>query len=234
MSQQALDLRRSIQIVRGQKLLAGAVVVLGVLGGAAFAVLKLPMLASTALVAFPATSQQAAITTSGSHPYTATQVVVAGSYQVLLNALPHVRPAMSLDQLRHDVQVGSPSSDIISITGDGRSAADAEAVANAVADSYVKYVRSSQSAVGQVQAQVLQSASNAAGPSPIARMIIFAVLGGLAGALIGVIVALAIGRNDRRLRERDEIANSIGIPASRRSRLLIPKRRGLDEASGGL
>ena len=76
----------------------------------------------------------------------------------------------------------------------------------------LSYVRSSQSAVGQVQAQVLQSASNAAGPSPIARMIIFAVLGGLAGALIGVIVALAIGRNDRRLRERDEIANSIGIP----------------------
>ena len=30
--------------------------------------------------------------------------------------------------------------------------------------------------------------------------------------LIGVIVALAIGRTDRRLRERDEIANSIGVP----------------------
>jgi hypothetical protein len=43
-------------------------------------------------------------------------------------------------------------------------------------------------------------------------MIIFAVLGGLAGALIGLIVALALGRNDRRLRERDEIAKSIGIP----------------------
>ncbi len=212
MSQQALDLRRSIQIVRRHKLLAGAVVVLGVLGGAAFAVLKPPMLASTALVAFPASSQQAAIATTGSDPYTATQVVVAGSYQVLLNALPHVRPVMSLDELRHDVQVASPSSDIISITGDGKSAADAEAVANAVADSYVKYVSSSQSAVGRVPAQVLQSASNAAGPSPIARTIIFAVLGGLAGALIGVIVALAIGRNDRRLRERDEIANSIGIP----------------------
>ena len=34
----------------------------------------------------------------------------------------------------------------------------------------------------------------------------------LAGALIGIIVALAIDRNDRRLRERDEIAKSIGIP----------------------
>ena len=34
----------------------------------------------------------------------------------------------------------------------------------------------------------------------------------LAGALVGVILSLAIGRKDRRLRERDEIASSIGIP----------------------
>ena len=57
-----------------------------------------------------------------------------------------------------------------------------------------------------------QSASIATGPAPIERTIIYALLGGLVGALIGVIVALAIGRNDRRLRQRDEIANSIGIP----------------------
>ena len=38
------------------------------------------------------------------------------------------------------------------------------------------------------------------------------LLGGVAGALIGVIVALAISRGDRRLRERDEIANSVGLP----------------------
>ena len=30
--------------------------------------------------------------------------------------------------------------------------------------------------------------------------------------LIGVVIALAISRSDRRLRERDEIANSIGVP----------------------
>ena len=43
-------------------------------------------------------------------------------------------------------------------------------------------------------------------------MIIYALIGALVGALIGVIVSLAIGRSDRRLRARDEIANSIGIP----------------------
>jgi hypothetical protein len=38
------------------------------------------------------------------------------------------------------------------------------------------------------------------------------VIGAISGALIGAILALAITRADRRLRERDEIANSIGIP----------------------
>lgn len=34
----------------------------------------------------------------------------------------------------------------------------------------------------------------------------------MAGLLIGAIVALAVSRGDRRLRERDEIANAIGVP----------------------
>ena len=38
------------------------------------------------------------------------------------------------------------------------------------------------------------------------------MIGAIAGTLIGIIVALATRRNDRALRERDEIANSIGVP----------------------
>ena len=213
MSQQALDLRRSSQIVRRHKILVGVVVALGILGGAAYAVLKPPMLTSTALIALPASaSAQPAANTSGIDPFTATQEVVAGSYQVLMRALPDVRPAMSLSELRRNVQVGSPSPDIISVTANGKNAADAEATADAVANSYIHYVTSSGSAVGRIQAQLLQSANGATGPAPLNRAIIYALVCGLAGLLIGVIVALAIGRNDRRLRERDEIANSIGIP----------------------
>jgi hypothetical protein len=119
---------------------------------------------------------------------------------------------MSLNELRLGVQVASPATDIIAVSAKGKNAADAEATANAVANSYIRLVSSSHSAVGRVQAQLLQSASPATGPEPIERTIVFALLGGLAGALIGIIVALAIGRNDRRLRERDEIANSIGVP----------------------
>jgi hypothetical protein len=38
------------------------------------------------------------------------------------------------------------------------------------------------------------------------------LIGVIAGALIGIIVALAVRRNERALRERDQIANSIGVP----------------------
>ena len=215
MSQQALDLRRSMQIVRRHKLLVGIVLAVGIAGGAAYAVYKPPMLTSTALVALqePVSSQQANGTnTSGTDTFTATQEIVAGSYPVLLDALPNVRPSMSLNDLRHNIQVGSPSSDIISVAAKGKNAADAEATATALANSYIDYVSSSRSAVGRVQAQLLQSANVATGQAPIEQTIVYALLGGLGGALIGIIEALAFGRNDRRVRQRDEIANSIGIP----------------------
>jgi len=43
-------------------------------------------------------------------------------------------------------------------------------------------------------------------------MIVTGGLGVLAGMLIGVIVALAMSRTDRRLLQRDQIANAIGVP----------------------
>jgi capsular polysaccharide biosynthesis protein len=133
-------------------------------------------------------------TAGGTDTFTATQEVVAGSYPVLLDALPNVRPAMSFDALRHDVHVGSPSSDLISVTAKGKNAADAEATANAVANSYISYVSSPRSAVGRIQAQLLESASVATGSAPIERTIVYALLGGLAGALTGVIAAVVSRR----------------------------------------
>ncbi len=224
MSQQALDLRTSMQIVRQHKVLMGIFVALGILGGVAFAVLKPPMLSSTALIALPAAdSIQPANTNGGStttttsggsstDPFTAEQVVVAGSYPVLRGALPDVRPATSLVELRRDIQVGSTAPDLVSVTATGKTAAGAEATANAVAESYIRYVGSPHSAVGRIKAQLLAQASSATGPSRIERLIIYALLGALAGFVIGVILSLAVGRRDRRLRQRDEIANSVGIP----------------------
>ena len=53
MSQQALDLRRSTQILRRRKVLVVILVTLGILGGGAYAVLTPPSSTSTALVALP-------------------------------------------------------------------------------------------------------------------------------------------------------------------------------------
>ncbi len=213
MSQQGLDLRRSVQILWRRKILVGVVVALGIVAGAAYAKLNPPMLTSTALVVLPQNAQSAQAAANGTlDPYTATQEVIAGSTKVLTDALPDVRPPVPLTELRREIQIGSLTSYVISISAKGAVAADAEATANAVANSYISYISSKNSPVGRVPANLLQPATSAVGLAPLEALIIDAVIGAFSGALIGAIIALAISRTDRRLRERDEIANSIGIP----------------------
>ena len=103
MSQETLDLRRSIQIIRRHKLLMGIMVALGILAGGAYAVLKPSMVTSTALVLLDQSSQAAqagaaAAGNGGANPWTATQLVIAQSNPVLSGALPHLRPVMSIDR----------------------------------------------------------------------------------------------------------------------------------------
>jgi capsular polysaccharide biosynthesis protein len=217
MSEHALDLRGSFQIVRRHRKLFGVIVALGILIGAAYAVLKPPMLSSTALIVLPqaqAQNGQAATSSNGvtTGPDIATQVVIASSVPVLSLALPHVSPAMPLQTLESRVQVTSLAGSIISISATGKTAAEAEATANAVANAYVAYVSVPSSPAGQVQAKILESATNATGSKLPERIVIFGLLGALAGALVGFVICLAISRSDRRLIERDAIANSIGAP----------------------
>ena len=213
MSQQAMDLRRAIQIVWRRKILVGVIVVLGIVAGCGYAKLNPPMLTSTALVVLPQNAQSAQATANGGlDQYTATQVVIAGGTEVLTGALPDVRPHVSLAELRREVVIGSLTSYVISISVKGAVAADAETTANAVANSYIRYIDSANSPVGRLPAHLLQKATSAAGLAPLEVLIIYGLIGAISGAAIGAIIALAIGRADRRLRERDEIANSIGVP----------------------
>lgn len=200
MSAQTLDLKRSVRIVLRHKILVGVAAGLGLLGGVAYAVLRPPMVTSQALVVLPPSVNGF------------TQVVVADSDPVLAAALPSVDRGMSLDGLRSRVQVKRVTSNILSVNAQGRTAAQAENAANAVTASYLAYIGSAHSPVGQVQARVLERASSATGKSLAGRVVDTAGPGVLAGALIGVLIALALGRNDRRLRERDQIADSLGIP----------------------
>ena len=221
MSEQALNVRRPVQIVRRHRILVAIVTALGLLMGVAYSVLTPPMLTSTALVVLPEVVQGAAstgpdsgstTTTTGPDSYMAAQVVIASSDPVLSGALPSVSPAMSLDALRSKVKVTSPAVGILSVSANGRTAAQAEATANAAAKSYTAHVSSASAPAGRVLARILDPATVATGRGPLERLLIEAVIGAVFGALIGIIAALAISRSDRRLRECDEIAASIGVP----------------------
>jgi capsular polysaccharide biosynthesis protein len=220
MSEQALNLRRSVQIVRRRKILVGLVTVAGLAIGSAYAVLYPPVRTSTAQVVLPQAVQSALSPannatgngSAGPQSYMATQVVVATSNPVLTAALPQVSPATSLQTLRRKVNVTSPTIGILSISANGRTAAQAEATANAIAASYISYVGSASSTVGVVSAHELNAATTSTGEAPAVNDAIFALIGLIVGAVIGISVALLVSRADRRLRARDEIANSIGRP----------------------
>jgi len=212
MSEQVLDLRRSI---RRHKVLIGILLVLGLLAGAGYSVHRPPMLTSTALVVLPAAvpaQTEGTLASPGTDAYMLTQTVIATSNPVLSGALPHVSPAMSLETLRREIQAKSVTDSILSISATARTAMQAEATVNAVAYSYTAYVGSGRLPGGRVPASVLQPATNATGVRPMEQLIIEALIGGIGGAVIGILVALAISRTGRRLTERDEIAASVGIP----------------------
>jgi capsular polysaccharide biosynthesis protein len=214
MSDQALDRRKSTQVIRRHRFLVGIVAALGLLAGAAAAFVTRPMLTSTALVVLPGLpgASQSAPATDTPGGDIATQVVIARSDPVLTRALPHISSPMSVETLRNEVVVSSQTSNILAISATSRTAAAAETTANAVAKSYIRYITSPSSPTGQVSANMLQPAVTATGTSRAKQVAVYALIGAMLGALIGIITASIRSRSDRRLKGLDEIANSIGIP----------------------
>lgn len=198
---QETSLRRSMQVVRRQKILVGSIIAVGLLGGGAYATFNPPKLSSQALVVLPAAGQTMP-----------TEVVIAGSDPVLSATLRHIGPGTSLQALRSEVNIHGLTSSVMAITATGKNAQEAEATANAVANSYLAYLSSPKSPVGHVPAQLLQSATTASGTTAAKQAILFALLGSVVGLIVGCTAALVRGRGDRRLRQRDEIANAIGVP----------------------
>jgi uncharacterized protein involved in exopolysaccharide biosynthesis len=168
---------------RRHKILLGVFVLLGLLAGAGYAVLKPPMLTSTALVALPSNTHNMA-----------TQAVIADSDPVLASSLHGIHPAVPLPTLHNRIQTKSLSPTILSVTAQGKTAAAAEGAANAVATSYVAYVSNNMSAAPTVPARIFQPAINATGPSLIDHLLLMGWIGALAGLLIGAIVAPAVSR----------------------------------------
>lgn len=201
MSEQSTDLRSLFQILRRHRLLVAAALLLGCLAGGAYGVEKPPMLTSSALVVLPNSIRSIG-----------TQLVIADSDPVLTGALREIGSAMPLQTLQSRVHVTRlPGSSILSVTAQGTTARQAERTANAVANSYIAYVGSASAPTGQVQARVVEPAASATGTALPIHVAVIALLGALAGALVGAGIALAISRRDRRLRDRDDIADAIGV-----------------------
>jgi capsular polysaccharide biosynthesis protein len=168
---------------RRHKILLGAFVLLGLLAGAGYAVLKPPMFTSTALVELSASTDDMP-----------SQAVIADSNAVLAPAQQSIHPAVPLSVLRNRIQAKGVTSNILSVTAQGKTAPEAEGVANAVATSYVAYLSSSAGIAMVWPARVLEPAKSATGPSQIGNLLPMGWIGVLAGLLIGAIVALAVGR----------------------------------------
>ncbi len=166
---------------RRRKILLGVFVLLGLLAGVGYAVLKPPVLTSTAwIVLAPSTHDMAA------------QAVIADSDPVLTVALRSIHPAVPLPTLHNRIQTKRVTSQLLSVTAHGGTAAEAVGAANAVANSYVAYV--GESPTGSVEARVLVPAVGTTGPSLIGSLLRMGGIGALAGLLIGAIVALAVSR----------------------------------------
>jgi hypothetical protein len=202
MSQQPMSLRRAFELIRRNKAVVGGAVGLGLVIGAAVGSINPPQLSSSALVVLPNTKIPSE-----------TMVLLATSDPVLSSARPNIDPAPAgIVTLRQEVSAASSSQNIISINAKGGTASTAESAADAVANSFVGFLHSSQSPIGQVNAHVLQPATTASGPNPLVHRLVYGLVGAIIGLIVGLIAAIARGRGDRRLRTRDDIANAIGVP----------------------
>jgi hypothetical protein len=199
MGGQALDLRRSAQIVWRLRALVGTLVALGVLAGACYSAFTPAVYLSSAFVSLSPTVR------------IASQAAVATGAPVLSATLSRARLDLTLSALHGRVQAGRAGTALMAVTADGESPAQAIRIANAVADGYVAYVSSPNALVGTVPAQIFRPATSALGTPLRLRLFYAAGAGAASGALTGLIAALAVGRNDRRLRWRDELADATGV-----------------------
>ena len=170
MSQSAPDLQSSRQLFRRYGILVGAAVAASLLAGVVTAAFSPAMVTSTALVALPVTT----LTTT-------TAVAIADSDPVLVGALPRLSPGTSLATVHGEVQVRSLTPYVLSVSARADTVAQAEATANAVAESYIGYAGAAGSPAGHVPAVMLQPAMSASGAAQLMRLLVGAMLGVASG-----------------------------------------------------
>jgi capsular polysaccharide biosynthesis protein len=197
---QALDLAKTATIVWQHKTLAAALITLGLVGNIGYTLARPEVYSSSAFVVLPPSVNLSS------------QAVVATSVPVLSNVLRTAHLGLSLSALQDRVRAAATNGPKISVTAEGQTAQQAEQTANAVTRSYLTYVTSPRNPDGQQAAELLQPAQSTIAKPRTTRLYQAAGFGILEGALVALIAILGIWRGDRRLRTRDAIADSIGVP----------------------
>jgi hypothetical protein len=177
MSQDAPDLFRFAQIIERYKALVGLTALLGALAGIVFATLHPAGSTSKALVVYAAPSCPAAGAICGGPMFS-----------------PTYAQAGVLKELPSGVQIKVVSGNILSISATAGTAAQAEALADSAADSYIAYVGSLSYLGEQPSAQILEPAMVATGAATPKQLLRDGLLGAIFGALVGVLAALAGSR----------------------------------------
>jgi capsular polysaccharide biosynthesis protein len=206
MRQPALDLRASRAVLRRRWIWIALLVVLGVCGGLCYAIADRPEPRAAVQVQLPDRTLSGAdlITTD-----TKTLESVATYSGVLTPAAASVTPPIAVDQLERLVSATIQGDNILRIEVRAASANQAVGLATAVAGQYRKYVAHS---LVDGPTKQLGSATIIPPPSRTARIGEFALIGLLAGLLLGAVAFLAQSRQAHRLRRRDEIADAMGVP----------------------
>lgn len=200
MSGQTLNLTRAARIMRRHMILIGACALLGLAANTVHTMVQPQVFTSSALVVLAPSVNLG------------TQAVVVDSVPVVVDAMRRADLGLSLEALQTRVHARRASAQMLAISVQGDTPSWARTAANAVSNAYVAYVTSTRNPVGRQPAQVFVAAAPATVKPLSTRLLEAAGLGFLIGLLVGVITALAIGRNDRRLRQRDAIADSMGVP----------------------
>jgi len=188
MRRQAPHVRRASAVLRRHGILISIAAAVSMIAGAATAASGPLTVTSTATVLLAPAS-----------PGAASAAVIAGSDPVLAGALPRLSPAMSLPALRGGVRVKSITARVLLVSARAGTASQAEATANAVAESYIGYVSSASSPAGRVPARMLDSATSATRTGAGLRLLAGVLLGLVSGLLTGMVASFASSQMTRGL-----------------------------------
>lgn len=148
MSEQALDLRSAIAVVRRRARFVVAAGIVGLGAGVALGVTHPPQMRSTTLVLLPAPTPNESVDV-------ATQVRIVMSADILGKAGQAVHPAIPYVSMLDHVMVSAPTDQIIEVDATATKGRDAQTLSEAVADAYVSYARQADTAVSSAALQDL-------------------------------------------------------------------------------